>query len=105
MSEQRRPSVGFWSTVVVASLPLLYVLSFGPACGLVNSGKLPDLETAKFYRPLVRAATCEFWPVAFPLHWYGEVFAPDETRIYTGKSFSVVDFMNLLLLVSEVEGG
>jgi hypothetical protein len=33
MSESRRkPGVAFWATVVVVGLPLLYVLSFGPAC-------------------------------------------------------------------------
>jgi hypothetical protein len=29
---RKKPGVAFWATVVVVSLPLLYVLSFGPVC-------------------------------------------------------------------------
>src|SRR5262245_14028997 len=31
-SDRKKPGVAFWVTVVVVALPLVYVLSFGPAC-------------------------------------------------------------------------
>jgi hypothetical protein len=37
-------------------LPAFYVLSFGPACWLISYNKLPMLETARVYHPLVRVA-------------------------------------------------
>src|SRR5882672_7949859 len=32
MTDRKKPGVAFWATVVVVAMPLLYVLSFGPAC-------------------------------------------------------------------------
>ena len=37
MSEQRKkPGGAFWATVLVVGLPLLYVVSFGPACWITS---------------------------------------------------------------------
>jgi hypothetical protein len=32
MNHRKKPGVTFWAAAVVVCLPLLYVLSFGPAC-------------------------------------------------------------------------
>jgi hypothetical protein len=34
MTDRKKPGVAVWATVVVVSLPLLYLLGFGPACWL-----------------------------------------------------------------------
>jgi hypothetical protein len=86
--------------IVLASLPLLYGLSFGPVCGLVENQKLPIGETASFYRPLVRASTCRFRPVAVALRWYADFFALDRTVV--GNGSSVVDRMNSALTLYDL---
>jgi hypothetical protein len=54
----------------VVMLPLLYVVSFGPACWLVGIVGLPRLGTARFYRPLVRVVNAESRPLSAILGWY-----------------------------------
>ncbi len=52
-TDRKKPGVAFWATVVVVCLPLLYVLSVGPACwvathtDLFGNGDLPVI-----YRPI-----------------------------------------------------
>jgi hypothetical protein len=41
MTDRKKPGVAFWETVVVVSIPLLYVLSFGPACWM---GEVPPIS-------------------------------------------------------------
>jgi hypothetical protein len=36
MTDRKTPGVAFWATVVAFSAPLLYVLSFGPACWITS---------------------------------------------------------------------
>src|SRR5207245_8905142 len=76
MADSLKPSFGFWAAILVVSVPVFYFLSFSPACWLVDRGTLPAFETARFYRPLVRGATCGFRPIATPLRWYGELLLP-----------------------------
>ena len=97
MSQERRHSVGFWATVFVVSLGLLYPLSFGPICALVTRDKLPLRPMALIYRPLVRAATSQFRTVAVPLCWYADLFAFDGFTPTWGNSSDTVEKMNLTL--------
>lgn len=95
MADSRKPSIGFWATILVASVPILYVLSFSVACWLVDRGSLPAWETARFYRPLIRGANCGFWPVAIPLRRYGELLLPGSHL--TPSDSNVVDVMDMML--------
>ena len=57
MSGRRKPSWPLWFTVAVIGLPVLYVLSFGPACWMVRSGNLSIGSAAEIYRPLIRVVS------------------------------------------------
>jgi hypothetical protein len=61
----------FW--VVVASLPVLYVTSIGPACRLVEIGLLPRYGTAVAYTPILMAAS-RSWIVFNSMKWYAGLF-------------------------------
>jgi hypothetical protein len=59
MTDRKKPGVAFWATVVVVGLPVLYVLSFGPACWWLSKPPPPgysaigDTRTApQFYWPI-----------------------------------------------------
>jgi hypothetical protein len=53
MTDRKKPGVAFWATVVVVCLPLLYVLSFGPACWLVDRGWLSARRASQVFRPII----------------------------------------------------
>jgi hypothetical protein len=64
--------------VVLFLLPVLYVLSIGPAAWLVNTGRLNFDEgsvTVRFYTPLLLAAEC-CPPVDDSLQWYVSLWEP-----------------------------
>jgi hypothetical protein len=48
--------IASWLTAVLVGLPVLYVVSFGPACWAVSAGWLPPLPVVKFYSPCVEVA-------------------------------------------------
>ena len=55
MTSRKKPGVAFWASVLVVCLmPILYILSFGPACGLLARGAIPFAPTAAVYRPIAR---------------------------------------------------
>src|SRR5579863_4345750 len=45
-------------------LPLLYVISFGPAVHVIDRGFLPRRATFRFYKSLLRNAVEDDWPMA-----------------------------------------
>ena len=98
MTNSRKPSGWFWLVVLLTVAPIIYVLSFGPACLLVEKDMLPIVRTAEFYRPLVCGVVCDFRPVAAPLRWYAEIFAhkPEDS-----SGATVVDFMHLALTIED----
>ena len=98
----RKPSGWFWLVVLLTAAPLLYILSFAPACALVSRHILPFAETARFYRPLVRAATCDLEPVAAPLRWYAEAFV-SETYNFDTEVLSPLDLMAISLELDEYD--
>src|SRR5262245_45043497 len=55
-SARNKPGVAFWATVVVVCLPLLYTLSFGPACWITSSTAVRTRTTGKLYYPVLAVA-------------------------------------------------
>lgn len=57
MSEPKKRGAGWavWVAVGCVVLPVLYVLSLGPACWLTEKRVIPFAATKAAYRPLVRA--------------------------------------------------
>lgn len=53
MSEQKKPGVGFWATVVVVPLLVLYPLSFGPACWIASRSVGKSKFVSMVYRPFI----------------------------------------------------
>jgi hypothetical protein len=56
MTDRKKPGLAFWATVVVVGLPLLYVLSFGPACWITSRCSLPGDWLFVVYAPMI-------WPL------------------------------------------
>jgi hypothetical protein len=54
-SDRNKPGVAFWATVVVVALPLIYVLSFGPACWISSHSGIGVYALPKVYRPILEA--------------------------------------------------
>jgi hypothetical protein len=54
MSDNRKTSVWPRITTLLAGVPVLYVLSFGPACWLVARDKIPFAPVVAVYRPISR---------------------------------------------------
>jgi hypothetical protein len=55
MTDRKKPGVAFWATVVFA-LPVLYILSFGPACWIASRTEIDRAKGFQFaYWPLGRA--------------------------------------------------
>jgi hypothetical protein len=66
-----------WTLAVTLSLPVLYVIGFGPACWLASEEKLsPPVGRAlcRFYSPLLKHVLLEVesWSV-LALHWWSSV--------------------------------
>jgi hypothetical protein len=101
MSEQHKNPSTFWPALSLASIPLLYVVLFGPACWLVDHDALPARKMATIYYPFVRGATSDFRPVSVPLRWYGELFAPNRRQWFSRNEESVIDLMSGLLTMYE----
>jgi hypothetical protein len=56
MSDEPKKSVGPWVTVVLVGLPLLYVLSFGPACWIDERLDTRTSWVSVIYRPIIGLA-------------------------------------------------
>jgi hypothetical protein len=61
LTDRNKPGVAFWATVVLVGLPLLYVLSFGPACWMVDGGMVAARPVARIYRPIVIVVAKSQW--------------------------------------------
>jgi hypothetical protein len=64
---------------LIASLPILYVLSFGPACWLNERGYLSAGEMVDLYRPIISLASDERLPP--PLEWYARLGARESCEV------------------------
>jgi hypothetical protein len=52
-SDRKKPGVALWATVVLVVVPLLYVLSFGPACWISSRTGIGASVVGPFYRPIL----------------------------------------------------
>jgi hypothetical protein len=76
MTDRKKPGAAFWATVLLV-VPMLYVLSFGPACWItsrteIGAGILPTL-----YRPMIWAWDSYPQSLHHQLLWYSRVGAKD----------------------------
>jgi hypothetical protein len=103
MTDRKKPGVTFWATVVVASLPLLYVLSFGPACWWFSDwipyGPGPR-HIPKYYHPIGWVALKGGHRIMTAFSWYanlrdqpGVIVIPagDHDRIWMWRDGPVID--------------
>jgi hypothetical protein len=60
MSEERKSLVWPWVVALLVVPPILYVVSFGPACWIARIGFLPTRAVIIAYRPIVENA--HEWP-------------------------------------------
>lgn len=91
--QPRKPSVWMWIVVALISVPMLYVLSFGPACWLAPSGTIPMPPGAVPHHfapgrgPYVGCAPRMYWPIGFVwrhspyrvarlIQWYANALRP-----------------------------
>jgi hypothetical protein len=74
MSDEKRTSVWPWIVAMLIGLPVLHVLSFGPACWMASRSRVPHLSL--IYVPVgwagmngpdwLRAAICRYAHVGMP---------------------------------------
>ena|SRR5258708_4507642 len=53
MTDRKKTGVTYWATVLLVAVLVLYPLSFGPGCCLVDQRILEGTSTQEFYRPLL----------------------------------------------------
>jgi hypothetical protein len=53
MTDRKKPGWAFWTTMILVSLPVLYVASWGPVCKLRFDDKLPSWGVAIYDRMYV----------------------------------------------------
>ena len=69
-----------WIVAVLVGVPVLYVLSFGPACWLALNGRLPPRgygmspAQMRFYDPVFWIMHSGPEPVRGALAWYNELW-------------------------------
>jgi hypothetical protein len=89
MTDRKKPGVAFWVTVVVVvCLPLLYVLSFGPACWWFSPiDPLSGASTApKLYLPIgwVWQKCPNGNPIDRSIRWYATLLRHDSICVPCG---------------------
>ena len=70
MDERRKHGWPFWFAVAMIALPLLYVLSIGPAVRAVNRGILREETLGTIYSPVIRLADVGPAPLPKVILWY-----------------------------------
>jgi hypothetical protein len=74
----RRERWAKWTLAAVVALPVLYMLSFGPACWLVNHRFLPRKATWVAYRPITLLGNDGPEAIARPIYWWARIFEPQD---------------------------
>lgn len=77
MADRKKPGWLFWATVVLVGVPLLYVMSFGPACWIVSRSSLPAETINTGYRPVIWAWERSPDPVVRVIWWYVDAGVPE----------------------------
>ena len=85
MADRKKPGWVFWTTVIVVGVPVLYVLSFGPACWWfakpIEVGSWAFSGSLAVDQRKMREASKAYWPLGWlvangptPVHrvlgWY-----------------------------------
>ena len=77
MSDCKRPSAGFWITVVLAAVLIGYPVSFGPACWISSRATVLVPAVEILYFPVLCVwGYFSYTPVNDFLHWYSQLGAP-----------------------------
>src|SRR5262245_9716504 len=90
MSDPTRP-IWPWITAGVL-LPVLYLVSFGPACWLVRHDLLRPGTAAHVYRPLILFDSLPSW-ASRAVCWYGGT--TDDGEIFAASLANILWFENL----------
>jgi hypothetical protein len=61
MTDRKKPGVAFWASVVLICLPLLYVLSFGPACWITSRTETGASAIGTAYWPIMPTRKGSIW--------------------------------------------
>ena len=91
MANRKSKSWGIWFLGILLALPLLCVLSFGPAAWLANAGHVSDETILRGFGPILRmAANSRHGSIESIILWYAGLTAPDreKTRLST-LSFTI----------------
>ena len=86
MTEPRsKPGWALWTAVVLVGLPILYVLSFGPACWWMSEQPIPFGRRPRYaprcYAPIGWIACRGGPPVQVALAWYAGLFQSDPVLV------------------------
>jgi hypothetical protein len=83
MTDRKKPSAGFWTTVALVVVLVGYPFSFGPACWLASKTGVAyqDVTPSRglfIYWPLGWCAETWGWEntVGMTLNWYAKAFLP-----------------------------
>src|SRR5258708_3856381 len=77
MSDRKKPALAFRATVAAVCLPLIYVVSLGPACWLVDRGYVAAMPIAKSYRPVLLATPYSPRVAWHAIQWFVGIFCED----------------------------
>src|SRR5262245_54599128 len=91
MTDRRRPTIGFWASVIVTAALILYPLSAGPAAW-VTCRLLPDSSLAtvdRCYTPVVWLMT-RTEPTAAAWRWYITRWVDWDELVSRGKSVAPI---------------
>lgn len=92
MDSRRRHGWPFWFAGVLCALPMLYVLSFGPACwwfaeSVISHGMSCNILNARgLYWPMGWIAENGPDPVCDAINWYGTLFGSGWVHVPTKPS-------------------
>jgi hypothetical protein len=70
MTDRKKPTAGFWITVALVAVLVLYPLSFGPACWLARREMLEIPAVAHLYGPIVEYAFAGPKLIRRVIGWY-----------------------------------
>lgn len=77
MAERKKPGWAFLLTIAFVGLPLLYVVSFGPACWVSSRMGRGAFVVDVAFQPIMRLAYRGPAPISGMLKWYTELGAAE----------------------------
>ena len=74
--QNKKPTAGFWITVALLAVLLLYPLSLGPACWLSSQFMAGSSVVTTTYRPILVVASLDVNPTVKKwIEWYSQMAA------------------------------